>query len=453
MNPSNSLEQKLLIEKENISNSKTNSVIRSRFEKIDLNKKRNGILENKTFLIKDNIAIKGEPLTCSSNILKSYKSPFNATVIEKIQKEGGIITGQTNCDEFAMGSSSEFSIYGSVKNPFNSDLVAGGSSGGSAAAIAENLADISLGSDTGGSVRQPSAFCGIYGLKPTYGRISRYGLVAHASSFDTIGIMSKDLTDVYKTFSVISGIDKKDATSCNIPLNDKFSLKASKLPKSIGVVSKNILKDVNPEIKDRYYLLIDFLKSKKVEIIEIDLPFFEYCIPAYYVLTMAEASSNLSRFDGVRYGNRSDSNDLSELYVKTRSKGFSDEVKRRIMTGTYVLSSGYYDAYFSKALKVRRLIRNGYSDIFKNCENLLIPTTPDLPFKLENNLKDPLKMYLSDLFTVPINLAGIPSINVPVGYSSNNLPIGLQIVSNSFKEETLFSLAHILNEEEIFEKA
>ena len=453
MNPSNSLEQKLLIEKENISNSKTNSVIRSRFEKIDLNKKRNGILENKTFLIKDNIAIKGEPLTCSSNILKSYKSPFNATVIEKIQKEGGIITGQTNCDEFAMGSSSEFSIYGSVKNPFNSDLVAGGSSGGSAAAIAENLADISLGSDTGGSVRQPSAFCGIYGLKPTYGRISRYGLVAHASSFDTIGIMSKDLTDVYKTFSVISGIDKKDATSCNIPLNDKFSLKASKLPKSIGVVSKNILKDINPEIKDRYYLLIDFLKSKKVEIIEIDLPFFEYCIPAYYVLTMAEASSNLSRFDGIRYGNRSDSNDLSELYVKTRSEGFSDEVKRRIMTGTYVLSSGYYDAYFSKALKVRRLIRNGYSDIFKNCQNLLIPTTPDLPFKLENNLKDPLKMYLSDLFTVPINLAGIPSINVPVGYSSNNLPIGLQIVSNSFKEETLFSLAHILNEEEIFEKA
>ena len=453
MNPSNSLEQKLLIEKENISNSKTNSVIRSRFEKIDLNKKRNGILENKTFLIKDNIAIKGEPLTCSSNILKSYKSPFNATVIEKIQKEGGIITGQTNCDEFAMGSSSEFSIYGSVKNPFNSDLVAGGSSGGSAAAIAEKLADISLGSDTGGSVRQPSAFCGIYGLKPTYGRISRYGLVAHASSFDTIGIMSKDLTDVYKTFSVISGIDKKDATSCNIPLNDKFSFKASKLPKSIGVVSKNILKDINPEIKDRYYLLIDFLKSKKVEIIEIDLPFFEYCIPAYYVLTMAEASSNLSRFDGVRYGNRSDSNDLSELYVKTRSKGFSDEVKRRIMTGTYVLSSGYYDAYFSKALKVRRIIRNGYSDIFKNCENLLIPTTPDLPFKLENNLKDPLKMYLSDLFTVPINLAGIPSINVPVGYSSNNLPIGLQIVSNSFKEETLFSLAHILNEEEIFEKA
>ena len=386
-------------------------------------------------------------------MLSNFKPPYDATVVKKLANKGMVPLGKTNMDEFAMGSTNETSFFGSVKNPWDFSRVPGGSSGGSAAAVASGMVTVSSGSDTGGSIRQPAAFCGLTGLKPTYGRISRYGLVAHASSFDTIGIMSKDLTDVYKTFSVISGIDKKDATSCNIPLNDKFSLKASKLPKSIGVVNKNILKDVNPEIKDRYYLLIDFLKSKKVEIIEIDLPFFEYCIPAYYVLTMAEASSNLSRFDGVRYGNRSDSNDLSELYVKTRSEGFSDEVKRRIMTGTYVLSSGYYDAYFSKALKVRRLIRNGYSDIFKNCENLLIPTTPDLPFKLENNLKDPLKMYLSDLFTVPINLAGIPSINVPVGYSSNNLPIGLQIVSNSFKEETLFSLAHILNEEEIFEKA
>ncbi len=453
MNPSNSLKQKLLTEKENISKSRTNSVIRDRFEKIDLNKKRNGVLKNKTFLIKDNIAIKGEPLTCASNILQSYISPYSATVVNKIQKEGGIITGQTNCDEFAMGSSSEFSVYGPVKNPFDSNLVAGGSSGGSAAAIAENLADISLGSDTGGSVRQPSAFCGIYGLKPTYGRISRYGLVAHASSFDTIGIMSKDLNNICKTFSVISGEDKKDATSSEIPLNDKFSLKDSKFPKCIGIVSDDLLKKINPEIRERYNLLVDFLKTRKVKIIEIDLPFFDYCIPAYYILTMAEASSNLSRFDGVRYGNRLNSDDLSQLYLKTRSEGFSDEVKRRIITGTYVLSSGYYEAYFSKALKVRRLIRNGYIDIFKNCENLLMPTTPDLPFKLKNNLKDPLKMYLSDIFTVPINLAGIPSMNVPAGYSSNELPIGLQILSNSFKEETLFNLAHILKEEEVFENA
>lgn len=452
MNPSNFLKQKLLTEKENISKSRTNSVIRNRFEKIDINKKRNGILKNKTFLIKDNIAIEGEPLTCSSNILQSYISPYSATVVNKIQKEGGIITGQTNCDEFAMGSSSEFSVYGSVKNPFDSNLVAGGSSGGSAAAIAENLADISLGSDTGGSVRQPSAFCGIYGLKPTYGRISRYGLVAHASSFDTIGIMSKDLNNIYKTFFVVSGKDKKDATSSEIPLNDKFSFKDSKLPKCIGIVSDDLLKKINPEIRDKYNLLVDFLKTKKVIINEIDLPFFDYCIPAYYILTMAEASSNLSRFDGVRYGNRFNSDDLSQLYLKTRSEGFSDEVKRRIMTGTYVLSSGYYEAYFSKALKVRRLIRNGYLDIFKNCQNLLIPTTPDLPFKLKNNLKDPLKMYLSDIFTVPINLAGIPSLNFPAGFSSNKLPIGLQILSNSFKEETLFNLAHILKEEEVFEK-
>ena len=452
MNPSNFLKQKLLTEKENISKSRTNSVIRNRFEKIDINKKRNGILKNKTFLVKDNIAIKGEPLTCASNILQSYISPYSATVVNKIQKEGGIITGQTNCDEFAMGSSSEFSVYGSVKNPFDSNLVAGGSSGGSAAAIAENLADISLGSDTGGSVRQPSAFCGIYGLKPTYGRISRYGLVAHASSFDTIGIMSKDLNNIYKTFSVVSGEDKKDATSSQIPLNGKFSFKDSKLPKCIGIVSDDLLKKINPEIRDKYNLLVDFLKNKKVKINEIDLPFFDYCIPAYYILTMAEASSNLSRFDGVRYGNRFNSDDLSQLYLKTRSEGFSDEVKRRIMTGTYVLSSGYYEAYFSKALKVRRLIRNGYLDIFKNCQNLLIPTTPDLPFKLKNNLKDPLKMYLSDIFTVPINLAGIPSLNFPAGFSSNKLPIGLQILSNSFKEETLFNLAHILKEEEVFEK-
>ena len=451
MSPSNSLEQKLLSIKKKISDSKTNSVIRNRISKIDLNKSRQGLLKDKTFLIKDNIAIKDELLTCASNILESYKSPYNATVIDKIVNEGGVIVGQTNCDEFAMGSSSEFSIYGAVKNPFNLDLVAGGSSGGSAAAIAEGLSDIALGSDTGGSVRQPAAFCGIYGLKPSYGRISRYGLVAHASSFDTIGIMSKNLNDVYSTFCSISGLDKKDSTSCDIKIPYDESFNEKKLPKSVGIIKNEILDKLNPEIAEKYYLLVDFLKTKKVKIIEIDLPYFDYCIPAYYVLTMAEASSNLSRFDGIRYGNRANSKDLNQLYIKSRTNGFSDEVKRRIMTGTYVLSSGYYDAYFSKALKVRRLIKNGYSDIFCNCENLLIPTTPELPFKLNNNLDEPLKMYLSDMFTVPINLAGIASINIPAGFSSNKLPIGLQLVSNSFKEETLFSFAHILSEEEIFE--
>tara|TARA_Y100000739_G_scaffold50095_1_gene39481 strand:- start:143 stop:1504 length:1362 start_codon:yes stop_codon:yes gene_type:complete len=451
MNPSNSLEQKLFSIKDKISVSKTNSIIRNRIESIDLNKSRKGLLKDKTFLIKDNIAIKDEYLTCASNILESYKSPFNATVIDRINDEGGVIVGQTNCDEFAMGSSSEFSIYGPVKNPFNLKLVAGGSSGGSAAAIAEGLSDIALGSDTGGSVRQPAAFCGIYGLKPSYGRISRYGLVAHASSFDTIGIMSKSIKDVYSTFCAISGQDHQDSTSVDINIPKISSFKDAKLPKSVGIINDKILQQVNVEIVEKYRQLVDYLKSKKVKIIEIDLPYFDYCIPAYYVLTMAEASSNLSRFDGVRYGNRANTKDLYKLYIDSRSKGFSDEVKRRIMTGTYVLSSGYYDAYFSKALKVRRLIKNGYSDLFNKCENLLVPTTPELPFKLKNNLEDPLKMYLSDIFTVPINLAGIASLNIPAGFSSNNLPIGLQLVSNSFKEETLFSLAHILKEEEIFD--
>ncbi len=453
MNPSNSLEQKLFNIKDKISVSKTNSIVRNRIKSIDLNKSRKGLLKDKTFLIKDNIEIKDEYLTCASNILESYKSPYNATVIDRINDEGGVIVGQTNCDEFAMGSSSEFSIYGPVKNPFNLKLVAGGSSGGSAAAIAEGLSDIALGSDTGGSVRQPAAFCGIYGLKPSYGRISRYGLVAHASSFDTIGIMSKSLKDVYSTFCAIAGRDNKDSTSVNINIPKISSLKDAKLPESIGIINDKILEQVNIEIIEKYRQLVSYLKSKKVQIIEIDLPYFEYCIPAYYVLTMAEASSNLSRFDGVRYGNRANTKDLYKLYIDSRSKGFSDEVKRRIMTGTYVLSSGYYDAYFSKALKVRRLIKNGYSDLFNKCENLLIPTTPGLPFKLKNNLDDPLKMYLSDMFTVPINLAGIASLNIPAGFSSNNLPIGLQLVSNSFKEETLFSFAHILSEEEIFESS
>ena len=451
MNPSNSLEQKLLGVKEKISVSKTNSVVRNRIKSIDLKKPRTGLLKNKTFVIKDNIAIKDEYLTCASNILQNYKSPFNATVIERINDEGGVIVGQTNCDEFAMGSSSEFSIYGSVKNPFNLSLVAGGSSGGSAAAIAEGISDIALGSDTGGSVRQPAAFCGIYGLKPSYGRVSRYGLVAHASSFDTIGIMSKSIKDVYSTFYAISGKDIKDSTSFDADKPSISNLEDSRLPKSIGIINDNILNQINVEIAEKYRLLVDYLKLKKVQIIEIDLPYFEHCIAAYYVLTMAEASSNLSRFDGVRYGNRANNENLSDLYIKTRSDGFSDEVKRRIMTGTYVLSSGYYDAYFSKALKVRRLIKNSYSDLFNKCENLLIPTTPELPFKLKNNLEDPLKMYLSDIFTVPINLAGIAALNIPAGFSSSNLPIGIQLVSNSFKEETLFSLAHILSEEEIFD--
>jgi len=407
-------------------------------------------LSGKTILVKDNIAIKGEPLTCASNLLQSYESPYSATVIDRLESSGALITGQTNMDEFAMGSSSEYSIYGSVKNPYDLSKVAGGSSGGSAAAVAEDLCDIALGSDTGGSIRQPASFCGIYGLKPTYGRISRYGLVAHASSFDTIGILSKQLENITSAFSVMSGNDPKDATSSMEAVLSLEKYNKDELPKRVGILSDYVLSEIDGEIRDRYHVVLDFLQKNKVKLVEIDLPYFDYCVATYYVLTMAEASSNLSRFDGVRYGKRVASKDLNELYVESRSQGFSDEVKRRIMTGTYVLSSGYYDAYYSKALKVRRLIKDEYNKLFSRVDCLFIPTTATAAFPLKNNLDNPIKMYLADIFTVPFNLIGTPSLNIPAGVLKNKLPIGFQIVGNSFKEETLFNFAHSLNKEELF---
>ena len=451
MSSSNALKQKLVSQQDKIASSKTNAIVRTRFDKV-LSKisDNSNVLSGKTILVKDNIAIKGEPLTCASNLLESYRSPYNATVIDRLESNGALITGQTNMDEFAMGSSSEYSIYGSVKNPYDLNKVAGGSSGGSAAAVAEDLCDIALGSDTGGSIRQPASFCGIYGLKPTYGRISRYGLVAHASSFDTIGILSKDLKNITSAFSIMSGHDPKDATSSMESVLSLEKYNKDQLPKSVGILSDHLLSEIDSEIKDRYYVVLDFLKKNKVKLVEIDLPYFDYCVPTYYVLTMAEASSNLSRFDGVRYGKRASSNDLHESYIKSRSQGFSEEVKRRIMTGTYVLSSGYYDAYYSKALKVRRLIKDEYNKLFSSIDCLFIPTTATTAFPLKNNLDNPIKMYLADIFTVPFNLIGTPSLNIPAGLSKNKLPIGFQIVGNSFKEETLFNFAHSLNKEELF---
>ncbi len=451
MSPSNALKQKLVSQQGKIANSKTNAIVRTRFDKVSSEiSDSSKVLAGKTILVKDNIAIKGEYLTCASNLLESYKSPYSATVINRLESEGALITGQTNMDEFAMGSSSEYSIYGSVKNPHDLTRVAGGSSGGSAAAVAEDLCDIALGSDTGGSIRQPASFCGIYGLKPTYGRISRYGLVAHASSFDTIGILSKNLKDITSAFSVMSGNDPKDATSCKEKILSLDQYNRDGLPKNIGILSKKVLSDIDSEIVDRYHTALDFLKKNNVNLIEIDLPYFDYCVPAYYVLTMAEASSNLSRFDGVRYGRRVPSEDLSDTYIKSRSEGFSEEVKRRIMTGTYVLSSGYYDAYYSKALKVRRVIKNEYNKLFSKVDCLFIPTTATIAFPLKNHLDDPIKMYLADIFTVPFNLIGTPSLNIPAGTTKDKLPIGFQIAGNSFKEETLFNFAHSLNKAELF---
>jgi aspartyl-tRNA(Asn)/glutamyl-tRNA(Gln) amidotransferase subunit A len=451
MSPSNALKQKLVSQQEKIANSKTNAIIRTRFDKVSSKITNNSnVLSGKTILVKDNIAIKGEPLTCASNLLQSYKSPYSATVIDRLESNGALITGQTNMDEFAMGSSSEYSIYGSVKNPYDLKKVAGGSSGGSAAAVAEDLCDIALGSDTGGSIRQPASFCGIYGLKPTYGRISRYGLVAHASSFDTIGILSKQLKNITSAFSVMSGKDPKDATSSMETVLSLEKYNKEVLPKRVGILSDHLLSEIDSEIIDRYHVVLDFLIRNRVKLVEIDLPYFDYCVATYYVLTMAEASSNLSRFDGVRYGKRATSKDLNELYIESRSRGFSDEVKRRIMTGTYVLSSGYYDAYYSKALKVRRLIKDEYNKLFSKVDCLFIPTTSSTAFPLKNNLDNPIKMYLADIFTVPFNLIGSPSLNIPAGMLKNKLPIGFQIAGNSFKEETLFNFAHSLNKEELF---
>ena len=452
MSSSNSLKKKFSSEKKKIAASNTNSVVRTRFDKVLSQKfSSDGSLYGKSILIKDNIAIKDEELTCASNLLKSYKSPYNATVIDRLNDASAAITGQTNMDEFAMGSSSEYSLYGSVKNPYDLKRVAGGSSGGSAAAVSEGLCDIALGSDTGGSVRQPAAFCGIYGLKPTYGRVSRYGLVSHASSFDTIGILSKNISDMVDVFSVIAGFDSKDATSSKEKVLNKKYYHQHGLPKNVGILKREVLSDIDNEIVKNYDIILDFLRKNKVNLVEIELPYFEYCIATYYILTMAEASSNLSRFDGIRYGSREKASNLDTTYIQSRSKGFGPEVKRRIITGTYILSSGYYDAYYSKALKVRRLIKEEYNKLFSKLDCMFIPTTASPSFHLKANLDDPMKMYLSDMFTVPVNLIGSPSLNIPGGETKKNLPIGFQIVGHSFKEETLFRFAHSLERAKLFE--
>ena len=405
---------------------------------------KNSILNGATFTIKDNISIKDWQLSCASFTLKNYKSLYNATVIDKILNNGGVIIGKTNHDEFAMGSSSEHSIFGNVKNSSNNQYVAGGSSGGSAVSVALKISDFSLGSDTGGSIRQPASFCGVFGLKPTYGRVSRYGLVAFASSFDQIGPFSKTTLGLAKCLEVISGYDSKDSTSSKEKVPEYSKNIEKKIPKKIGIPWELIKEGTNKEILLKLDLLVNFLKKNNFEIIDIKLPNSKYAIAAYYILTMAEASSNLARFDGVRYGFRDNSNDLESMYLNTRSKGFGDEVKRRIILGTYVLSSGYYDAFFKKGQQVRRLIKNDFQNVFNNVDVILLPTSPTPAFKQGENLSDPLKMYLSDIFTTPVSLAGLPALNFPAGETKNKLPIGLQLIGNYFKEETILNLSHYI---------
>ncbi len=407
-----------------------------------------GKLAGMVIAIKDVLAYKDHPLTCSSNILKNFTSLYTATAVQKLIDADAIIIGKTNCDEFAMGSSNENSALGNVLNPVDKTRVPGGSSGGSAVAVAANLCDVSLGTDTGGSIRQPAAFCGVYGLKPTYGRVSRFGLTAFASSFDTIGPFSKNVEDAALVMEVISGKDLNDSTSIEkeIPDYSTSLLNGKKL--KVGIPKEYFTDGLDEEIKTAILNVVDKLKLEGYEVKEVSLPKTEYTIAAYYILTTAEASSNLARFDGARYGFRAnDYSNLKEMYLNSRTQGFGKEVKRRIMLGTYVLSSGYYDAYYRKAQKVRRLIKEDFDNVFSEIDLLITPTTPTVAFKIGEKSEDPLQMYLSDIYTTSANLAGIPGMSIPIGKNSENLPIGLQILSPQFEEEKTFQLAKHIQDE------
>ena len=396
--------------------------------------------------LKDNICYKDHRLTASSKMLEGFKSLFSATAVEKILNEDAIILGRLNCDEFAMGSSNENSIYGPVKNPKDEKKVPGGSSGGSAAAVAEGLCNIALGSDTGGSIRQPASFCGVIGVKPTYGRISRYGLIAYGSSFDQIGVFSKTIQDANILIHVMSGSDEFDSTvSSQKPSNKKIKLSGKKF--NFGIPDEYLkFEGLDIEIKNKLMSVIENLKENghKVEILKF--PFLKYLVPTYYVLTTAEASSNLARYDGAHFGFRTNNAvDINSTYENSRSEGFGMEVKRRIMLGNFVLSSGYYDAYFTKAQKVRKLIKTKTEEMLKNNDVLIFPTAPSTAFNI-GEIKDPIKMYLQDIFTVHANITGAPAISLPIGTHSNNLPFGIQLIANNFQENTLFEASNLLME-------
>ena len=405
-----------------------------------------GALSDKLIAIKDNINVKGLPNTCGSKFLKNYISPYDATVIERIKKVGGTIVGKANLDEFAMGSSTEYSAYGATKNPVNPDHVPGGSSGGSAAAVAAGLVDYALGSDTGGSIRQPAGFCGVVGLKPTYGRVSRYGITAFASSLDQIGPITKTVKQSAELLQVIAGKDEKDATSTDIEVDDYVGKLDKDTVKTIGVPFHLLQEGLHPDVKARVDESIEKLKKAGKTIKEITLPHLSYSIAVYYILATAEASSNLARFDGVRYGARTskDAESIDEFYSTNREFGFGAEVKRRIMLGTYVLSSGYYDADYAKAQKVRRLIYEDFQKAYKDVDTIILPTCPTPAFKIGEHVNNPMAMYLSDIFTVSINIAGIPGLSVPIGNSADGLPVGLQVLGNLYEEKKILQLGQTI---------
>jgi len=392
--------------------------------------------------VKDLFCTDGVKTTAGSKILNNFVPTYESTVTENLWKEGGILLGKLNCDEFAMGSSNETSFFGNVQSPIDKNLVPGGSSGGSASALAANLTPITIGTDTGGSIRQPASFTGTVGLKPTYGSCSRYGIVAFASSLDQAGPMTKNVEDSALLLQAMAGYDAKDSTSVDIKV-ENYSSKLTDKAKGlkIGIPKEYRVDNMPTEIDKLWKEGIDFLKDAGAIIKNISLPHTKYALPAYYIVAPAEASSNLARYDGVKYGHRSKGNNLFEMYENTRSEGFGDEVKRRILIGTYVLSSGYYDAYYLKAQKVRQLIKNDFDKVFYDVDAILTPSTPSAAFKIGDKKDDPVSMYLNDIFTVPVNLAGLPAISVPAGHDKNNLPLGLQLIGKPFDEQTILNLS------------
>lgn len=393
--------------------------------------------------VKDVLCVAGVRCTCGSRILENYVPPFNATAVARLLSAGAVIVGKTNTDEFAMGSSTENSAYGPTHNPWDLEKVPGGSSGGSAAAVAARLVPVALGTDTGGSVRQPASYCGVTGLKPTYGRISRYGLVAFGSSLDVVGAITGSVADLVPLFTVMSGLDPLDSTSIDLPVPEiKLSEQPNLSGLRIGVPKEYFVSGIQPEVEAAVRQAITVLESLEAETREVSLPHTEYALPVYYLIAPAEASANLARYDGIRYGPRAEASEIWEVFRRTRGEKFGAEVKRRIMLGTYALSAGYYDAYYGQAQKVRTLIKRDFELAFENVDVIAAPVAPTTAFTLGAHRGDPLSMYLEDVFTIPANLAGVPGLTFPVGFDGQGLPVGLQLVGAHFREDILFQAAH-----------
>ena len=437
-----------------IKSKKLNSFITDNFDnalkiskKFEIKSNQNKQLPGIPFAVKDLFCTKGIKTTAGSKILNNFIPSYESTVTQNIWNEGAILLGKLNCDEFAMGSSNETSFFGNVENPVGKKLVPGGSSGGSASALAANLTPATIGTDTGGSIRQPASFTGTVGLKPTYGSCSRWGIVAFASSLDQAGPMTKNVKDCALLFQVMSSYDQKDSTSVNFT-RERYSEKLNQNIKgmNIGIPKEYRVEGMPSDIEKLWKQGIEYIKNSGANIVDITLPHTNYALPTYYIVAPAEASSNLARYDGVKYGLRTDGNNLIDMYEKTRSEGFGDEVKRRIMIGTYVLSSGYYDAYYLKAQKVRKLIKSDFDTAFDKVDAILTPSTPTSAFKIGEKTNDPVSMYLNDIFTVPANLAGLPAISIPGGHDEKGFPLGLQIIGKAFEEQTILNVAYCLEQ-------